>query len=253
MHEDVARQLIQINQRFYQDFAPAFAATRRRIQPGVRRVLNSLPPHGHWFDLGCGPGALGVEWARSGRSGTYLGLDFSSELLNEARCATAGLDCPGLELRYTQADLGQPGWQAALAGTPWDGALAFAALHHLPGAGRRLNLLRQVRSLLPPGAWFIHSEWQFQHSPKLMARRQPWQAAGLNPADVEPGDTLLDWRQALPGQPQQSALRYVHLFTLQELAELAAASGFEVVETFESDGDGGRLGLYQRWKARGNS
>ncbi len=252
MHPDVIQKLIRVNNRFYQSFGPAFAATRRRIQPGVRRVLNGLPAAGNWLDLGCGSGALALEWAASRRTGLYFGLDFSAELLAEARIATAALDCPGLQIRYAPADLCQPDWAAPAAGLPWDGVLAFASLHHIPSAALRLDILRQVRALLPAGGLFIHSEWQFQHSPKLMARRQPWQAAGLAEMDVEPGDTLLDWRYALPGQPEQTGLRYVHLFSRDELDELAAGSGFEILETFESDGEGGRLGLYQRWKARGN-
>ncbi|HWR65068.1 MAG TPA: hypothetical protein VN364_03015, partial [Bellilinea sp.] len=65
------------------------------------------------------------------------------------------------------------------------------------------------------------------------------------------GDTLLDWRYALPGQPEQVGLRYVHLFSREELAELAAQAGFAVESEFESDGEGGRLGLYQAWRKTG--
>jgi len=82
-----------------------------------------------------------------------------------------------------------------------------------------------------------------------MARVQPWERIGLSAADVQAGDTLLDWRYALPGQPEQVGLRYVHRFTPEELAHLALLSGFEVVETYESDGQGGRLGHYEVWKA----
>ena len=58
---------------------------------------------------------------------------------------------------------------------------------------------------------------------------------------MDPGDYLLDWRSGGQG------LRYVHHFSREELGALAAAYGFEVVETFESDGEGGRLGLYGVW------
>jgi len=59
----------------------------------------------------------------------------------------------------------------------------------------------------------------------------------------------LDWRHALPGQAEQSGLRYVHLFSRLELAELAASSGFIIEQEFESDGEGGKLGLYQVWRS----
>jgi len=247
MDARTTQTLLDINDQFYQTFAAAFAATRRRIQPGIHRVLASIPPDGRWVDLGCGSGALSAEWARQQRRGLYLGLDFSEELLAEARQTAAETSHPGLEIRFGCANLGLPDWSAGLEEGSFDGALAFASLHHLPGYDLRLNILRQVRRLLKPGGIFYHSEWQFQHSPKLLARRQPWRAAGLDEAMLEPGDTLLDWRYALPGQPETTGLRYVHLFSLEELQELAAAAGFKIIETFESDGEGGRLAVYQQW------
>ncbi|NMB89013.1 MAG: class I SAM-dependent methyltransferase [Chloroflexi bacterium] len=243
--------LIELNRRFYQDFGAAFAATRRRIQPGIRRVLAGLPAHGRWLDLGCGSGALAAEWAHQGRRGLYRGLDFSPVLIEAARQAGAGGEHPGLEIDFAPADLGRPDWPAAAGEGPFDGVLAFAVLHHLPSMALRRRILEQVRTLLGPGGRFIHSEWQFQHSPRLVERIQPWERAGLAPADVEPGDTLLDWRYSLPGQAEQVGLRYVHRFERDELATLAAATGFRLVEEFESDGQGGRLGLYQAWEVQG--
>ena len=42
-------------------------------------------------------------------------------------------------------------------------------------------------------------------------------------------------------------IRYVHIFTENELVDLAESSGFEVKDTFYSDGKEGDLGLYQCW------
>lgn len=247
MKPDTIARLLTLNLKFYQNFAPAFAKTRLRIQPGVRRALNEWAPQGgRWLDLGCGSGALGVEWAHSGRSGLYLGIDSSAALLDEARRETQGLSTPALEIRYQSGDLAGD-WAQACAG-PFDGVLCFAALHHLPAEELRMRVLQQVRALLPEGGLFIHSNWQFQHSPKLLARVQPWERIGLTAGDVDEGDTLLDWRYALPGQPEQIGLRYVHRFTPQELGRLAVQSGFAVVETYESDGQGGRLGHYEVWR-----
>jgi SAM-dependent methyltransferase len=170
--------------------------------------------------------------------------------LEEARQrqAAPGLPVPGLRIRFEAADLSIPGWEKAAQGQPFDGVLAFAVLHHLPGAGLRLQVLGRVHDLLAPGGCFIHSEWQFQHSPKLMARRVPWDRLGLKEEDLEEGDTLLDWRHALVGQPEREGLRYVHLFSGPELATLAAQSGFVVEREYDSDGEGARLGLYQVWR-----
>ena len=248
MQAATAARLLSLNLQFYQTFGKAFAETRRRIQPGIRRALELIPPSGRWLDLGCGPGTLAVEWFRQKHQGEYLGLDFSPQLLDEARQAVQDLSVPGLLIHFQPADLSAAGWEKAESGQPFDGVLAFAVLHHLPGAGLRRQVLTRVHELLAPGGCFIHSEWQFQHSPKLMARRQPWDRIGLKDEDMEEGDTLLDWRHALVGQSERSGLRYVHLFSRPELEDLAAQSGFVVEREFDSDGEGTRLGLYQVWR-----
>jgi hypothetical protein len=121
-------------------------------------------------------------------------------------------------------------------------------MHHIPGNEHRLHILQQLHEVLKPGGSFIHSEWQFQNSPRLAARVQPWSLVGIDPGDVEEGDTLLDWRHAITGQAEHQGLRYVHQFSREELKSLAKASGFEIEQEFESDGAGGHLGLYQLWR-----
>ncbi len=243
--------LLDLNHHFYTQFGSSFAATRRRIQPGVRKILASLPDQSGdiWLDLGCGSGALAAEWLRSGRESAYLGMDFSRPLLDEARQVISGL--PNHQnISFIQGSLAETGWSGALAGRagkPFRGVLCFAVLHHLPSLALRERVLNQAASCLSPGSVFIHSVWQFQHSPKLMSRRVPWEQVGLDAARLEPGDTLLDWRAASTSPASQPALRYVHLFDPPELAALAQATGFEINETFESDGQLGRLGLYQIW------
>ena len=239
MKPEIVSRLLEINRQFYTGHGASFAATRRRVQPGQRLAAEKLPRDARWLDLGCGNGELGAELLENQLCRGYLGLDFSVDLLRTARPS-------GAELR--QADLSDPRWADGLPEGGFDIVAAFAVLHHLPGRELREQVLRSARRLTAPGGVFIHSVWQFQHNPRLMARVQPWEKAGIDPRDLEPGDTLLDWRHSLPGQPETPGLRYVHLFTLAELADLAANTGFSVRETYESDGEGGRQGLYQIWE-----
>jgi hypothetical protein len=106
----------------------------------------------------------------------------------------------------------------------------------------RLNILRVVNQLLKSDGLFIHSNWQFLNSQKLRSRIQSWERVELPRSDVDQGDYLLDWRSGGEG------LRYVHHFDEDELEELARASNFQVSNTFYSDGEGSKLGLYQVWK-----
>lgn len=241
--------LRDLNLRFYSDFAGAFASTRRRIQPGVEQLLEDLPDQGRWLDLGCGSGWLAVEWLRRGRRSAYLGVDFSQGLLDEARRQLAvEAGGPPIHVDFQLADLALPDWQLGLAGEQFEGGLCFAVLHHIPGWEQRQVFLRCAAELIPAGGILALSVWQFQHSPKLSARIVGWEKVGLDSDEVEEGDTLLDWRHTLPGQASQVGYRYVHLCSREELAGLASASGFAVEQTFESDGEGGRLGLYQVWR-----
>ena len=228
--------LLDLNRQFYQTFARQFSATRQRLQPGVSQILfRYVRPADDLLDLGCGNGELARHLARNGHQGRYTGLDFSPALLEQADTGQPA------NFHFIQADISSSGWEVFLAGKRYAAILAFAVLHHIPGEKLRQQVLGKVKALLAPGGCFIHSEWQFLNSPRLSARVQPWEAVGLSPADVDPGDYLLDWRQGGTG------LRYVHHFSETELEQLAAVTGFSIIESFLSDGENRRLGLYQVW------
>lgn len=147
---------------------------------------------------------------------------------------------------FIQADLSSKDWLKKLAieledsSTPFDRAFLFAVLHHIPGENLRRVLLEGIRSVLRERAELMISVWNFLASKRISGRIIPWEKVGLEAEAVDPGDYLIDWRRGGSGQ------RYVHHFQLDELEALARDSGFEVKETFRSDGEGGELGLYQR-------
>jgi tRNA (uracil-5-)-methyltransferase TRM9 len=239
MNSRTAAYLIEINREFYTRFGGSFSATRHRLQPGVRRVLGMLKGDESILDLGCGNGELARELARRGHRGPYLGVDFSLPLLREAESLPKDFSA-----EFVRADLTRLSALSneLLVNGNWSVVTAFAVLHHIPSTELRLEHLRVVNRLLRKDGSFIHSSWQFLNSEKLKARIQPWEAVNLSGAQVEAGDYLLDWRSGGKG------LRYVHHFEEKELAELASASNFTIMDTFYSDGETGNLGLYQIWQ-----
>jgi SAM-dependent methyltransferase len=239
MNPSTAAYLIEINREFYTRFGDSFSATRHRLQPGVRRVLEMLKGDESILDLGCGNGELARELAKRGHRGPYLGVDFSLPLLRDARVQPEGFSA-----RFMQADLTQLSVISDQLSVPdhWSLITAFAVLHHIPSRELRLEILRVVNQLLSRDGLFVHSNWQFSNSEKLKARIQPWEAVNLSSSEVDSGDHLLDWRSGGQG------LRYVHQFEEKELNDLAQSCHFLVVDTFYSDGEGGNLGLYQVWK-----
>jgi|SRR5215208_1825152 len=239
MDSETARRLIEINREFYTQFGASFSATRHRIQPGVRHILSLLKGDESILDLGCGNGEVVRELAKRGQRGSYLGVDFSLPLLQDAETQPDGFSA-----RFMQGDLTTLSAfsdQLAMEGR-WSVITAFAVLHHIPSLDLRLNILRIVYQLLKEDGLFIHSNWQFLNSDKWRARIQPWETVALSDSEVDEGDYLLDWRSGGKG------LRYVHHFDQNELNELARASNFQIVDMFSSDGKEGNLGLYQIWK-----
>ncbi len=261
MQAETIQKLLEINRSFYRCHAASFASTRRRVQPGVYKALKMIPREGSWLDLGCGTGVMALEMRRLGFQGLYVGVDSSIELLEDAIQASGDGRQSGLRAVFCQGDLSEPGWAGELKAqamrfssseaASFQAVLAFAVLHHLPGSELRKSVLVEIRTLLNKNGLLIHSNWQFKNSPRLARRVQPWLLAGLKDGDVDPGDALLDWRGATPGEAEPATgLRYVHLFNRTELAELARETGFEQVMEYESDGHGGRLGLYQVWRPK---
>jgi SAM-dependent methyltransferase len=244
MRNDVVDQLLTLNRQFYQTFAEHFAATRERLQPGVVRVLDSFPPEVSVLDLGCGIGEVANQLAERSYKGVYIGLDSSSNLI-----AIARERCRHPDAQFQVVDFADPAWAEMLKtltaeshnGT-FDRILAFAVLHHIPSRLLRSRFIQEVHDLLLPGGQFWHSNWNFIASSRLRERIVPWSEIGLKDKDIEEGDHLLDWRRGGYG------LRYVHHFDEDELGELAQTTGFHIAETFYSDGEGDRLGLYQLWR-----
>lgn len=239
MDSATAARLIELNREFYTRFGGPFSATRHRIQPGVRRVIDMLKGDEDILDLGCGNGELARELAKRGHRGSYLGVDFSLPLLREAESQPDSFSAKFIQLDLVQTSA----FSDQLLGMgDWSLITAFAVLQHIPSRELRSNILRSIHQLLKPDGRFIHSNWQFLNSEKLKARIQPWEAAAISGSEVDAGDYLLDWRSGGEG------LRYVHHFNEQELQEFAEAIGFQIMETFFSDGETGNLSLYEVWR-----
>lgn len=236
MHEDVVEQLLDLNQEFYQTFALHFSETRQRIQPGVLRAIEGIPGDASVLDLGCGNGSFANELASRGHHGLYLGLDSSLGLLSIAEAS-----CVHPKATFHLLDIAKAGWAESLPGN-FDRIVAFAVLHHLPGDELRLQILKEIHSVIELEGAFIFSVWNFLESTKLRDRIVPWETVGLNHKQLDGGDYLLDWRRGGYG------LRYVHAFEDSELADLAGRSGFSILEHYFSDGEGGKLGWYHVWE-----
>jgi len=235
-----AYKLIELNRRFYDTFAAEYANSRSAFQPGIPCALAILGHVDSVLDVGCGDGrvarALAAGSIPNASAVHYVGVDFSPKLIGYS-------PPPGSPL--LQADISQVGWPDVLAPIirtlphiAFDAIVCFSVLHHLPGADRQLRLLREMHSLVKPAGRLALSVWQFLHVPRLQRKVVRWEEVGLTSAEVDSGDYLLDWQRGGRG------LRYVHQFDEAELVDLCARAGFEILETFRSDGATGDMGFF---------
>jgi 2-polyprenyl-3-methyl-5-hydroxy-6-metoxy-1,4-benzoquinol methylase len=237
MNSSTAQRLLEINREFYNRFGEQFSATRQRLQPGVRKILETIQADDSVLDLGCGNGNFLREISRRGHKQPLLGVDFSLPLLRDAESQ------PGVLFREVDlAKLPVASEQLSVNGGQWSVITMFATLHHIPSMKMRSGILQTVKKLLKPNGKFILSNWQFLNSAKLKSRIQSWDKVGINENDLDEGDYLLDWRSGGEG------LRYAHHFSAEELLGLADQVRMRVTDSFTSDGDGGNLGLYQVWE-----
>jgi SAM-dependent methyltransferase len=246
MEPALQRQLLALNARFYQTVGSAFDESRAGLPAGLRALIAHLPPAEapgplRLLDVGCGNGRLARAVDEAGIPCAYLGLDHDAGLLAAAALRDAGLAT--VTCRFGQIDLADPQWvHAALppadAPSRFDAVVCLAVLHHLPGYALRLRVVREMAALLRPGGRLLFSTWQFLASQRLSRRLVAWQAIGVDPAGVEPGDALLPWTQG------GYALRYCHQLDSAEVAALAADAGLAVLTTYRADGKEGNLNLY---------
>src|SRR6185436_10867487 len=240
MELTIARQLADLNRRFYADHATNFAYARSTPQPGIQRILSRIPSGVHVLEIGCGDGKVARALIENTAIGSYLGLDLDETMIERARQVAGGKwqvkdDLPPATfhlppISFALADLTSLDWSHVLSRS-FDWILAFSVFHHLPGFESRTRILRDLAGHLAPGGTCVISNWQFTRRERLKQRIVPWSALNLTPSDVEPNDYLLSWERN-----NQRGLRYVHVLNESEARQMAEAAGLTIVEVFSSDG-----------------
>lgn len=229
MDEQTRRRLNQINRDFYRQAAVEFDATRQRAWPGWERMLDAVVlPLQSVLDIGCGNGRLARYLAgRQAQGFTYIGVDNSPKLLAFARCQD-----PRVKLELLERDV----ILGALPARSAQLVALFGLLHHVPGADRRRQLLREAARSVLPGGVLALAAWRFYEQERFRRRIAPW------PPDiaVEKHDYLLDWRRG------ERALRYCHYIDDEEHAQLVGAAGLTVIDDYRADGGLNRYTVMRR-------
>ncbi|NMB57065.1 class I SAM-dependent methyltransferase, partial [Candidatus Beckwithbacteria bacterium] len=146
-------QQIQQLKDHYNTIGQHFAQTRRKkIQaefvPFIKMIKNGMKV----LDVGCGSGRLLAELR--GKQIDYLGLDFSQELLKQAKNQYKSR-------KFLLRDITtEDGWNKV---GKYDAVFCLSVLHHIPDRRRQHELLQQMYWHTKPGGFMFMAVWNLWH------------------------------------------------------------------------------------------
>ena len=260
MDISVARQLIDLNTRFYRANAASFSATREAPWGGWRRIaahaaacVEALAPGKPLkvLDLACGNMRLERFLAEElpGARFEFHAVDNCGELATSLPLPT-GVIYHDIDILGVLLDAATGGSKNSPLDEIPASALSccFGFMHHVPSFELRVAVLQELVQCTAPGGIIAVSFWQFMHDDRLAAKTHDAEASAREhglfaPAVLdafEPGDHLLDWQEG-------TSLRYCHHFEEDEINRLIAALPAGTVRAFErywADGRAGNLNRY---------
>lgn len=266
------RQLNQLNAAFYAAVYESFSETRQNAWPGWEQALGIIEQADASFtpnavaDLACGN--LRFERFMQQRYGADAAIQFvtfdNCPMLRPDDLPSTHIELDiieGLLLdAFSEASLivnshvdTQPLLDSLSKHAPFDLAVSFGFMHHIPSFELRGLFLDSLVRSLRPGGYAVVSFWAFmddpkiamktiEHQPRLLNKVKPF---GIEPNDLEMHDWLLGWSDS-------EAIRYCHYFDSEEVGRLAESVSdlADVVATFEADGKTGSLNRYLVLRAK---
>ena len=246
-----AEQLSRITSEFYTQQVQSFSATRQMPWQGWQQCLDAMPQllageKPSVLDVGCG----NLRFARFLRDeagivpAKYFAVDNCKSLVESGETNAQTPQVTFIELDVIKSLLDNT-LSSRLTVPACDLVVAFGFLHHVPGAQKRIQLLRTLLEKTKPGRFVCISFWQFMNSQKLAAKAQKTTAQGLHAlgidaSELEEHDYLIGW------QDKADTWRYCHHFSQDELDELLGSLGSDVhvCAQFSADGKDNNLNRY---------
>lgn len=319
MNRETLQALCQLNTEFYERNAASFSQTRTAPWEGWRRCMAacgfggldevaldqpanaqtaamgmsaSQPLMRSVLDIACGNLRFEAFLAN-----TYPRIDWSFFAVDNCELLVASSqESIVKKVHFTCEDIvsnlieGLPAAEPAnipvlAAATPFDLAVSFGFMHHIPSFDLRLQFLLEALSQVKPGGHLAVSFWQFLNDPAKGAKIEQAHAEALaffsgcleartngkdalvrgagsshfansspsspklialDPNSLEPNDYFLGWKN------EPSNYRYCHHFSNEEIDQIIAALAphATVVESFSADGKPGNLNRYVVFKRK---
>jgi len=231
--------LNQLNQDFYSTVKWHFHATRDKAWQGWQRVIPYLGHATTVADIGCGNGRFAQYIQDNQHAWTsplhYTGIDANTFLLQQAQARTLDFSSS-----WSCTDVFEDTWQIQ----PQHLIVSFGVIHHLPHQVRQ-RFFDQIHAHLQPGGVAIIAAWRFDRSARFQRScigQQEYTVIAKKYAFKEntlgKNDYLIDWDTGT------HAVRFVHIWTDQEIFEHTKQAGLRIQKTYDADGKEGNLNRY---------
>jgi len=207
-----ARAIIKEIKEQYNTIASEWNLTRPEASGIKMQQIKKLKPGDKLLDLGCGNGLIVSEVLK--RKAEYVGVDISSGLIKIAK-----VKYPGIKFLVGDATK-----NLKFENNSFDKVFSFAVMHHVPGEELRLKFLQEIYRVLKNGGeaiiinWNLMNDWPRKRYSIEEQIKNPTLGLGQN-------DFLVGWK-ATPGH---NVKRYIHLFSVPELKDLAKRAGFSKI------------------------
>jgi cyclopropane fatty-acyl-phospholipid synthase-like methyltransferase len=224
MNSKEVRQILELNERFYQSVFREFSKTRQKPWEGWGRVIDittkmfggrisdekSRKSDGiKILDLGCGNGRFLKFIAPKIEKFEYTGVDMNNDLLSEAQKIKV---LPGKQnKKLVKEDVIL---DIRKIDEKYDVVVAFGLTHHIPGQNIRKQWFEYLPKLLNKPGLLVITFWEFEKNP---------------------GDYILGWGQK---SPEPSKVRFCHKYSENEIKKIEnifKKSGLKPVEKYRAD------------------
>ena len=217
MKTTVAMKILAKNKELYDQIAHDFSDSRNKIWPEFEYFKGYLANGQDILDLGCGNARL-LELLKDYQV-TYLGIDYSKRLIEEAKA-----DWPNHS--FIVGDILDLNLEKK-----FDLVFMVATLHHIPSQKLREKVLLNVKSVLKPNGRILMTNWNLWQKrylkyiikyTLLKISEAEKEINGILPEELDLQDVFIPW--------QKKYQRYIHAFTENNIARLLKKTGFEIIK-----------------------
>lgn len=214
MNKEYAYFLLNKNKDDYNRMAPFFDLTRNYIPKDFAYLKPFIKEDEKILDLGSGNGRLSEIIS----SPEYVGVDVSIEILKIAQ-----KKYPDREFKLMEDSLKIP-----CDNNAFDSVFCLSVLHHIPSKFFRKVYIKETHRVLREGGKLIISVWDLKRDKKAMKLVFKYLYLKiLMKSELDFKDIFYPWKRSMG---KTIAERYIHIFSLNELAGLLKSQGFKILE-----------------------